>query len=144
MKVKGLYNSGKYLSQKFLDNGWTKEATELLEINKEYNVYGICFFEKDICMYLVIDKYLKPYWLPDELFEITNPKISSLWYFKKYKKPDIIINFWMICGYKELVNEETHNDDLMERKPAALEIFYKRKQEMDLEFPDNSIKEKRT
>ena len=53
-------------------------------------------------------------------------------------------------GYYELVNIEDHNADLLkankdnleEMEKAALEIFYKRKKEMDLEFQDESITEK--
>lgn len=135
MKVKCLYNTGKNLSQKFLDDGWTKESTMYLDINREYIVYGISFFKKDLCMYLITDKYLKPFWCPDEIFEITDSKISSLWHFKKFEKSDTIYEDWRFCGYYELIYDVFHSNDLMEREPKALDIFYKRKKEMDLESP---------
>jgi hypothetical protein len=144
MKVKCLYNTGKNLSSKFLDDGWSKRSEIELDENKEYQVYGICFFEKNICMYLLPDKYGKPFWYPDEFFEIIDNKLSSLWYFKKYKKNPKIYSDWIVWGYYEIVNDIDHSDNLMERESKDMQIFYKRKKEMDLEFPDDSIKEKAT
>ncbi len=142
MKVKCLYDTGMNLSQKFLDHGWLKQSEMDLIINKEYVVYGIAFFKKGLSEYLIVDKYNNPFWCPDEIFQIINNKLSSLWFFQKYKKDDGMIDDWFVWGYNELVNNINHSDNLMEREDNDLNIFYKRKKEMDMEFPDDSIKEK--
>jgi hypothetical protein len=139
MKVKCLFNTGRNLSQKFLDEGWTKESKMQLNLNSENVVYGISYFKNDSCYFLICDKYLKPFWYPDEIFEISNNKLSSLWYFINCNEP---LGMQVIWGYEELVNIDNHNDNLMEREDEALEIFYKRKKEMDMEFPDFSVKGK--
>lgn len=141
MKVRCIYDTGASLSQKFLDNGYHKELEMNLELNKEYLIYGISFYN-DICEYLISDKYNKIFWFPDEIFHVSENSISSLWYFKKLEKTEWLTSNWYIWGYYELANYEKHLEDLIERVPEALEIFYIRKKNMDLEFSDLSIKEK--
>jgi len=59
MKIKCLHDTGKELSQKYLDHGWLKTSEMDLIIDQEYMVYGIAFFKNDINEYLVVDKYNK-------------------------------------------------------------------------------------
>jgi len=140
MKVLCLYNTGENLSKKFLDNGYQKELEMNLVVHKEYIVYGMSIFKENICKYLLVDKYNKSFWYPDEIFQISDHKLSSYWYYKK-KEPNEYFKWdWYTWGYYELVNYDQHHDDLIERIPEALEIFNIRKKEMDMEFPDWCIK----
>ncbi len=116
-----------------LDKSITKNK---LEEYKEHIIYGLAFFEKPV--YLITDNFLNPIWISQDVCYVCDNKLSSLWCFKKLKKDNHCNYTW---GYKELVNIDNHNNDLMKRKPKAIEIFYKRKKEMDLEFPNFSIKQ---
>ncbi|NGX56745.1 MAG: hypothetical protein K1060chlam5_00991 [Candidatus Anoxychlamydiales bacterium] len=140
MKVRCVCNNGENLSQKTLDIGWTKQTKMGLKLDKTYLIYGIIFY-KNIFEYLTVDEYNKSFWYPSEIFQIIDNKLSSLWYYIKYNKEDFINSCW---GYYELVNKRNHHSDLIEREPKDIEIFNIRKKEMDLEFSDDSIKEKAT
>ena len=85
MKAKCLCDTGKTLSQKTLDIGWTKETEMGLRINKEYVIYGIIFY-RDIFEYLTIDEYNKSFWYPSEIFQIIDNRLSSLWYYVRHNK----------------------------------------------------------
>ena len=138
MKVKCIHDTGKFLSKKFIDMGWTRESRMDLQINATYTVYGICYC-KNVFKYLIAEQNIDPFWLPDEIFEIVDHKISILWFFDKFGDDYGIEALW---GYNELISNEDHYDNLINRKKEDLDIFYKRKREMDLEFPDKSIQEK--
>lgn len=141
MKVKCLYNSGKDLKKQTLAQGYTNQSEMYLELNKSYNVYGICY-DNGIFHYLVLSMHKQPDWYPSELFTIIDKRISYRWYFEKYDldaNPNRIIE--AIWGYYELVKLENHFDDLANREDEALSTFMERKEQMDLEFSDDSITE---
>jgi rubrerythrin len=144
MKVKCLYNSNeKFFKKKYKYQFHENYETELI-IGKKYNVYGL-FYHNDKFKYLIFDENNMPFWYLNKLFEILDNKISQFWYLKFLKEEYLMHAIW---GYYELVNDEYHNDDLMkenkdyneEKEKKALEIFLKRKKEIDMEFPDWCIK----
>jgi hypothetical protein len=138
MKVKCLHNSGKDLQEQTLALGYSKNCEMNLEINKNYNVYGM-YYIKQVIYYLIFDGET-PDWYPSELFTIIDNRISYMWYFKKYDPidPGLIEAFW---GYYELIIIDNHYSDLVDREYKAMSIFRKRKEQMDMEFPDASITE---
>ncbi|KKM14269.1 hypothetical protein LCGC14_1707820 [marine sediment metagenome] len=146
MRIRCIHHSTeKFFKKKSEYEFFETYETDLI-IGKEYNVYGLIYYN-DIYKYLIFDENNTPFWYLNKLFEIIDNKISKFWYLDFLKEESLISAMW---GYYELVNIENHNDDLMkenkdnleEKEKAALDIFYQRKKEMDLEFPDDSIKEK--
>ena len=108
-----------------------------IAVGKICNVYAMLLWKGSL-KYLLGDG---PYWYSAEQFEIVNPTLPLIWYFtfKEYENVKNNCFYTAIWGYKELVYDKNHNQDLMERKPEALEIFLKRKEEID-EFENPEIK----
>lgn len=115
-----------------LNNSGDSVETEYpLKLGETYIVYGQNI-SKGILKYLVIGTYENlPSWYPAELFEVSDSMLPLEWYYQ-YDANSVISAIW---GYKELVLDESHHDDLLEREDKAIRIFLKRKKEID-EFND--------
>ena len=130
MRVKCRYNTGEHLHFETKEDEWQRKSEMDLTINKEYIVYGICYYDY-IFKYLVYEDLNQPFWYACELFEIINDKIPSSWYFSFLYHLDSPMK--ILLGYDELVNNEDHNDDLLDKNESAERIFYKRKAEIEEE-----------
>lgn len=62
----------------------------------------------------------KPYWVPLELFKIIDNNISSNWLFGVVHDHSAVRAVW---GYKSLICDPRHHDDLIERKAEARDAF---------------------
>lgn len=133
MIVKCIANTGEGLSNLMLDLGYSKESKFNILVEKNYVVYGISMWRNSL-EYLVAEHETNaPIWCPAELFKVISKSLSIFWYFnfekyKNYKGEDSEKAFW---GYKELVENEDHYGDLLQDKPEALQIFKKRKDQID-------------
>ena len=67
-----------------------------------------------------------PVWYKAEQFEVVDNHLPMNWYFSFNKKENTAI--W---GYKELIVNPKHYENLVERDPQAVEIFERRKEEID-------------
>ena len=111
------------------------EDFNLLELGKMYNVYSIFLTQQNL-KYLIAEEGIVPFpFLSDAVqFEIVDSLLPLEWHFifrgykKEYDDPNPLIAVW---GYKEMALDPKHYIDLLEREPEALEIFYKRKKEID-------------
>jgi len=97
-------------------------------INEIYTVYGIHVYENKISYLLVTGADWQPMWYYAELFEIIDNLFPIEWYFNFWGYESQVSAIW---GFKELVNKDNFHDDLLEREPYAIEIFLKRKKEID-------------
>jgi hypothetical protein len=100
-----------------------------LELRKMYPVVGLGIFET-VLLALVCDETGKPNWLPIGLFEIEGTSLPDDWEFSLLDGAAAsggeASNRWVArWGYAELVHNDRHSDALIERDPAALEIFYR-------------------
>jgi hypothetical protein len=128
MKVKCIANKGKDLPKQILDVEHLVTSEFALEINKIYEVYGLMSWS-GIINYLTLDKYaILPFWFPADLFIVTDNTLPMEWYFE-YFGINHEINF--LCGYKELIQDQKHFVNLIERESSAIEIFIKRKKEIE-------------
>lgn len=128
MKVKCISNSGKYLSQKQISLGNSKEyVREYLNIGEEYIVYGVMLVRDTLNYLISIKPNNSPFFEPVEFFEILDHEISPLWFYN-YFGEEIVES---IVGYKELALDRSHNVGLVERKGEDLKVFYMRKNEID-------------
>ncbi|MEB9856597.1 hypothetical protein P4K23_13945 [Bacillus cereus] len=124
MKVTCLYNTGNALSK-------ITEETFNLTIEKEYIVYGICKLQSGELTYLILgERENMPSWYPAELFKISDALQPLEWYCAERKQvKDTTIDY--IWGYKELALDDTHALGLIERENKDMELFLKRKAEID-------------
>jgi|GEM_PF-835220 len=99
-----------------------------LEVGKEYLVYGQSYYNGYFNYLLEYDLQYGPAWFCSEFFEITDPQLPLEWYFNdKFINYDELKGIW---GYKELLNIN-HYDGLINRVSEDLNIFYKRKKEIE-------------
>ncbi|EOO25096.1 hypothetical protein ICM_05916 [Bacillus cereus BAG1X2-3] len=124
MKVTCLYNTGNALSK-------ITEETFNLTIEKEYIVYGICKLQSGELTYLILgERENMPSWYPAELFKISDALQPLEWYCAEHKQvKETTIDY--IWGYKELALDDTHALGLIERENKDMELFLKRKAEID-------------
>lgn len=130
MKVICINNSCNQFSDKLLKQGYTRDMILNLEIRKEYVVYGIGLSNGELDYQLLGEGEDMPSWYPAELFKISDPLQPLEWYFADHKhiKETTIDYIW---GYKELALDDTHALGLIEREKKDMEIFLKRKAEID-------------
>lgn len=135
MKVKAIGASGRDLSKRSLGISPYHHMEEEFQLNigDTYVVYGISMFLETI-QYLTFDKWGNaPFWHPAELFEIVDNRLPPEWYYEFYgyndKSTDLLLN--ALWGYKELVLDADHYDQLIEREPDAMSIFDQRRKEID-------------
>ncbi|MDP3488473.1 MAG: phosphoribosylaminoimidazole synthetase [Bacillota bacterium] len=128
MKVKCVANTGMDLSQVSLDSGeLTTTIFNTIKIGETYTVYGI-FLTKGTLSYLTMVPNWLPYWHPAELFEVVDSRQPSNWHFKFYGYNDYVLD--AIWGYEELL-DENHRTNLILREENDLQLFLKKKAEID-------------
>lgn len=132
MKAICISNNGKGLLKATTEyTGDSEKTIYSLKEKEVYTIYGQMIYKK-VLKYLVIGSYEDlPSWYPAELFEILDTSVHLEWYFNAYPAEDISA----IWGFKELVNELTFLDELIEREDSAIRTFLFRKKEID-EFSD--------
>lgn len=98
-----------------------------VSLGKIYSVYGVIMYEN--CLkYLLFDEYGMPNWYPAELFSVVDSRIPLGWHYTFYGSEISLTAVW---GYEELVNSDTHYDELCEQEPRALDLFNRRRREAD-------------
>ncbi|OTN87627.1 hypothetical protein A5819_000073 [Enterococcus sp. 7E2_DIV0204] len=128
MRVKCIAINGQGLNKFTLNNlGDTVKSEYPLKKDEVYTIYGQHIY-KNVLSYLIIGTYENlPSWYPAELFEVVDQQVYLEWYYS-YESNSVISALW---GYKELILTENHHDELIERTDEAIEIFLKRKNEID-------------
>lgn len=127
MKIKCIANEGKDLTEFTLSKKVAYKTTRFsIKIGETYNVYGMLIWNN--CLhYFTTDFYqAQPHWYPAELFEVTDTLLPFEWHFNNN-----LDNGDAIWGYKELVYDKEHNYNLFEREVKHVNIFIKRKIEID-------------
>ncbi|MBN2695090.1 hypothetical protein JXR93_10530 [bacterium] len=101
-----------------------------LELYKEYLVMGILTFKDTNELYYLIDENGFPSWFPNQIFEITNNELPIDWFIKINTSNDYL-SYKNLIGFDELCNNEDFFYDLLERDKKVLQIYYKRKIELE-------------
>lgn len=137
MKVKRVINRLSEISEKGMSsvNSFCKSDINIakqitfdeIKMGDVYMVYGIYMNNQGVLNYLLFDMYGKPSWYPAELFEVVDSLLPVEWYFR-FDPGEEIEAWW---GYKEMVLDKKHYEDLVEREDQAIRIFLKRKKEID-------------
>lgn len=134
VKVKCIANTGKDLSEKSIESGEHRGVKFDVDIGKVYVVYSMFIFRGALDYLLSEESTDVPFWYPAELFEVVDSLLSLEWHFtfigygENHESKKSLAAIW---GYKEMIFDSKHYIDLTEREPEALDIFFKRKREMD-------------
>ncbi len=128
MRVKCIGTLRKDLHQKTRDVLITQDFE--LPIGKIFTVYSISIW-KGVLHYLIVDaEDPRPSWFPAELFIVQDTMLPKETHYKYFGLNDKrgVNALW---GYKEMVLDDQHYVDLIERNSEASEIFVRRKREID-------------
>ncbi len=107
------------------------EIINYLELNKEYNVYGIMFYDY-IPFFLIEDtESLPPSPICAAFFEIINPIFSRYWELTTYL-PNSRISTSAIL-FKEWSKDEMFYENLLNEEERELKIYLKYKKLIDAE-----------
>lgn len=144
MKVKCLFNKGDNLPGDCLKpRAGFNDSTEFhLLINKQYIVYAMTINLGYIWYYICDEAYsYYPIWNPSPLFEVVDGKISKYWIYS-FKRGKNLDETNVVMAFPEWARDsEIFYDKLSDGEENEVNIFKKYKILMDLEFPDESIKE---
>jgi hypothetical protein len=97
---------------------------------KEYIVMGMMIGKESNCIYYFIDEYDRPHWLPYVLFDISDNELSPGWCVSILNKKESTGNIFYLSGFSELCNDDDYHDALVEREQWALDIYFKRRYEV--------------
>ena len=97
-----------------------------LNVNDTYEVMAFILYKNTKYLYYLIDINGKPYWFPNELFEVIDNSIPGHWFFKNFTNEQEV-DIYCIWGYDEICNDDNHYDALIERDSEALKIYFQQK-----------------
>jgi hypothetical protein len=101
-----------------------------LELGKEYFLMGMAVYKDSNCIYFLIDNNGRPDWLPHLLFNVTDNTLPIDWFVRVNGKK-ISSDIYCLWGLEELCNDEGFYDKLTNRDKEAMQIFFKRKSELE-------------
>ena len=131
MKVICRENKAKNLDFQQDQFTFSKETEFSIEHTKEYIVMVIMIEKESNCIYYLIDDdFGRPSWLPYVLFNISDNQLPPYWYVSILNKHESTGNIFYLSGFDELCNNDDYHDALVEREKWALDIYFKRKQEI--------------
>lgn len=132
MKIRCRTIEAAELPQRYLDQGFSYTKQLNLAEGAAYTVYGMCIWRG--CLMFLIDPSDEgvPSWYPAPAFDVINDHIPKTWSFS-YSREEEDCGMAAIFGYKELVNSQEHYNGLAELLPKDLELFKKRKKEINLQ-----------
>lgn len=128
MKIRYLYNEENKIKYKTFNK-------DSIKLDKEYLVYAMCL-ENNIFWYCICNENYTyyPIWYSYKLFEVIDNRLSRFWVFKNDD------NFF-IFTFPDWAKDRYFNDKLTDGIKEQVEIFYKYKNLMDLEFTNHEINE---
>ena len=136
MKVRCTFRQGGPVPAELLALGNTPQTRFDVVYDQTYVVFAVLLW-KGIVHYLIVnDTTQRPNWLPSLLFEIVDPRLPAGWELRFPDNPQM--SPAMVCGYPEIASEDgCHYIDLIERETPALQIFERRRAEIEAD-PVNS------
>ena len=130
MKVICKKNTAKGLDLNEVKTLYIDEYRYPLVKEKEYIVMGIAIYKNSNCIYYLVDEFEFPDWAPYMLFEISDKQFPPSWYINVIDKKKFEGSVFSLSGFYELCNDEKYYYDLVERDQKALDIYAKRKYEL--------------
>lgn len=127
--LKCLMTEGYLFNKKEVREGY-KRLTNYQGIitKKQYNVYGIILVQESV-KYLLFNDFEMANWYPVELFQVVDSQLPRNWCFQFFGYEEYGVS--AIWGYREIVENEEHYTGLCEQEKNDIELFLKRKKEID-------------
>lgn len=88
-------------------------------VGDEYAVRAMALWTYGIGA-LIVDDTGRPNWKPISLFEVVDGQLPTNWEFAVVVQREPVLALW---GYRTLVRDPDHHDNLIERKLLALDAF---------------------
>jgi hypothetical protein len=121
MKVRSIGNRGADLPPSALNRpGLTAASRYTVTPGYEYSVYAMSLSIYSLSFLVVSGENPKPYWIPVDLFEVTDHSVPAGWEFTVVNHHPLIRALW---GYSSLINDPDHHDDLINREAKARDAF---------------------
>ena len=131
MKVICKENKAMNLDPKEIVTIQCSDKTEFPVIKElEYIVMGIVIYEDSNCIYYLVSDDYYPYWVPYQLFNVSDNQLPPYWFIKIFDKKTSPGGLFYLSGFHELCNNAGYHDALVERESWALNIYFKRKHEI--------------
>ena len=143
MRVKCLYNTGKYTPKDFfVQYNWNEEMKFFgLTIGKEYTVYAVFILFNHPCYLICNDiydgvSYAHPMFYPATLFEVMDNTPSKYWIKRKinFNNKDNMNDI----GFPDLLNDEYFYGGVVEGYRKEVQIFQRWKKLIDKEAEHHS------
>ena len=96
--------------------------------NIDYLVMGICYFNDNKKTYYLIEEENKVKWISEVFIEVKKSKIPFNWSISLENH----LKYNFLCGYYELCNSLEHFEGIISENKKDLEIFKKRKKELEI------------
>jgi len=125
----------KYNDPSNLPNGIPDSFDFGLEIGKEYLVTGILTFKQSDDLYFLVDENGRPSWFPFQIFETINNELPKNW-FVKINVGNDYVDYKNLIGFNELCNEDDFFNQLLERDEEAMQVYFRRKIELEKELAE--------
>ncbi len=131
MKVNCIYNDPKNLPKNIPNN-----FDYGLDLHTKYLIMSILLCENKQLWYLV-DENGRPSFFPCQIFKIIDNKMD-LGYFNLIDWEDNVypLNKKLIWGYYEICFDKNHYENIIDREEKALQIYFKRKEEILKAYED--------
>jgi hypothetical protein len=101
-----------------------------LEVNKEYTVYGVVFWDNSPWYYICVedyDEYPKPF--PAEVFEVSDDRLSPYWKVTHEQKEDGEVQSSLL--FNEWSKDTSFYERLIEEDEGVIETFEKYRELMN-------------
>jgi hypothetical protein len=130
MKVQCVFQRGDPLPAEVLRLGNTTNSAFPIKYGRQYAVYSISLW-KGVIHYLILNEETnRPDWIPATFFRVLDSRLPSGWSFAMGDGDSLPVE--AIWGYPEITQAETkHYVDLIERDERALELFQRRRMEIE-------------
>jgi hypothetical protein len=96
----------------------------------EYIVMGMVIYKTSNCIYYLVNNLGRPHWIPYQLFDISDNQLPPHWFMKIFDKKTSPGGLFYLSGFDELCNNDDFHDALIESEQWALDIYFKRKDEI--------------
>jgi hypothetical protein len=134
MQVVCIGNRGSDLPESVLSLTANSESTKFqLTVGSAYVVYAMAIRRGNLGL-LVLNDRLRPIWSHVELFKFIDTALPSHWSFTTLDEE--VFGIRALWGYRSLIQNNSHNDDLMERERSALKDFLEDNEWATREGPD--------
>ena len=134
MEVVSVGNRGSDLPESVLGRTANSERARFqISVGSAYAVYAMAIRQGNLGL-LVLGDHARPVWCHVELFEVSDAALPAGWGFTARDEEAFGVS--ALWGYRSIIQNPSHNDDLMERERSAWGDFLLDNEWANREGPD--------